>query len=123
LTSPTLRRGRPSTDRCPTTPSLPHRLVALRGRPGRLRQRGRKRVAHARSDGGGRAIPRGEDERPRHRRRDGRDRRRPRKLRGPGERANAQLKTWRILRRLRCCPLLAGQLVKTVLVLQLREAG
>lgn len=45
------------------------------------------------------------------------------KLRGPGERANAQLKTWRILRKLRCCPLLAGQLVKAILVLQLREAG
>jgi Helix-turn-helix of DDE superfamily endonuclease/DDE superfamily endonuclease len=27
------------------------------------------------------------------------------KLRSPGERANAQLKTWRILRKLRCCPL------------------
>ena len=26
------------------------------------------------------------------------------KLRSPGERANAQLKTWRILRKLRCCP-------------------
>jgi DDE superfamily endonuclease len=26
------------------------------------------------------------------------------KLRAPGERANAQLKTWRILRKLRCCP-------------------
>ncbi len=45
------------------------------------------------------------------------------KLRGPGERANAQLKTWRILRKLRCCPLLAGQLVKAILVLQVREAG
>uniref|UniRef100_UPI003D7103F6 transposase family protein n=1 Tax=Nonomuraea sp. bgisy101 TaxID=3413784 RepID=UPI003D7103F6 len=45
------------------------------------------------------------------------------KLRGPGERANAQLKTWRILRKLRCCPLLAGQLVKAILILQLREAG
>lgn len=45
------------------------------------------------------------------------------KLRGPGERANAQLKTWRILRKLRCWPLLAGQLVKAILVLQLREAG
>ncbi|WP_431898901.1 transposase family protein, partial [Nonomuraea sp. bgisy101] len=44
------------------------------------------------------------------------------KLRGPGERANAQLKTWRILRKLRCCPLRAGQLVKAILVLQLREA-
>jgi len=27
------------------------------------------------------------------------------KLRGPGERANAQLKSWRILPKLRCCPL------------------
>ncbi|SDM35215.1 DDE superfamily endonuclease [Nonomuraea maritima] len=45
------------------------------------------------------------------------------KLRGPGERANAQLKTWRILHKLRCCPLLAGQLVKAILVLQLRDAG
>jgi hypothetical protein len=31
------------------------------------------------------------------------------KLRAPGERANAQLKTWRILRKLRCCPPLAGR--------------
>ena len=30
-------------------------------------------------------------------------------LRAPGERANAQLKTWRILRKLRCCPWRAGQ--------------
>ena len=26
------------------------------------------------------------------------------KLRAPGEKANAQLKTWKILTRLRCCP-------------------
>ncbi len=26
------------------------------------------------------------------------------KLRAPGERANAQLKTWKILTKLRCCP-------------------
>ena len=39
-------------------------------------------------------------------------------LRGPGERANAQLKTWRILRRLRCCPGKAGQLAKAIHVLQ-----
>lgn len=45
------------------------------------------------------------------------------KLRAPGEHANAQLKTWRILHKLRCCPLLAGQLVKAILVLQLCEAG
>jgi hypothetical protein len=40
------------------------------------------------------------------------------RLRGPGERANAQLKTWRILRKLRCCPRRAGQLAKAIHVLQ-----
>jgi len=44
------------------------------------------------------------------------------RLRGPGERANAQLKTWRILRKLRCCPRYAGKLAKAIHVLQLREA-
>jgi hypothetical protein len=44
------------------------------------------------------------------------------KLRAPGERANAQLKTWRILRKLRCCPWRAGQLAKAIHVLQAREA-
>jgi hypothetical protein len=44
------------------------------------------------------------------------------KLRAPGERANAQLKTWRILRKLRCCPWRAGQLARTIHVLQIREA-
>jgi hypothetical protein len=44
------------------------------------------------------------------------------KLRGPGERANAQLKAWHILRKLRCCPWRAGQLAKAIHVLQLREA-
>ena len=44
------------------------------------------------------------------------------KLRSPGERANAQLKTWRILRKLRCCPWRAGQLAKAIHVLQAREA-
>jgi DDE superfamily endonuclease/Helix-turn-helix of DDE superfamily endonuclease len=43
------------------------------------------------------------------------------KLRGPGERANAQLKTWRILRKLRCCPWQAGKLAKAIHVLQARE--
>ena len=33
-------------------------------------------------------------------------------LRAPGERANAQLKSWHILRNLRCCPWRAGQLAK-----------
>jgi len=43
------------------------------------------------------------------------------KLRAPGERANAQLKTWKILTRLRCCPWRAGQIAKAVLVLQAHE--
>ena len=42
-------------------------------------------------------------------------------LRSPGERANAQLKTWRILRKLRCCPWKTGQLAKAIHVLQIRE--
>ncbi len=44
------------------------------------------------------------------------------KLRAPGERTNAQLKNWRILRKLRCCPWRAGQLAKAIHVLQIREA-
>jgi hypothetical protein len=43
-------------------------------------------------------------------------------LRSPGERANAQLKDWRILRKLRCCPWRAGQLAKAIHALQIREA-
>ena len=43
------------------------------------------------------------------------------KLRSPGERANAQLKAWRILRKLRCCPWRAGKLAKAIHVLQLKE--
>ena len=43
------------------------------------------------------------------------------RVRGPGERGNAQLKTWRILRKLRCCPWRAGQLAKAIYVLQARE--
>jgi hypothetical protein len=45
------------------------------------------------------------------------------RLRAPGERANAQLKTWHILRRLRCCPWRAGQIAKAIHVLQIREIG
>ena len=44
------------------------------------------------------------------------------RLRGPGERANAQPKTWKILRKLRCCPWRASKLAKAIHVLQLREA-
>lgn len=44
-------------------------------------------------------------------------------LRSPGERANAQLKSWRILRKLRCCPWRAGQLAKAIHVLQTRETN
>jgi hypothetical protein len=40
----------------------------------------------------------------------------------PGECANAQLKTWHILDKLRCCPWRAGQLAKAIHVLQIREA-
>jgi DDE superfamily endonuclease len=42
-------------------------------------------------------------------------------LRSPGERANAQLKNWHILRKLRCCPWKAGQLAKAIHVLQAHE--
>ena len=37
--------------------------------------------------------------------------------RGPGERANAQLKSWKILRKIRSCPTQGTDLVKAVLVL------
>ncbi|WP_433204946.1 transposase family protein [Nocardia sp. CA-107356] len=43
------------------------------------------------------------------------------KLRGCGERANAQLKSWKVLHKLRCCPHKAGALVKAIHVLQDRE--
>ena len=45
------------------------------------------------------------------------------RLRGPGERANAQLKNWRILRKLRCCPHRAGHLAKAIHVLHQRETA
>ena len=44
------------------------------------------------------------------------------KLRAPGERANAQLKTWRILRKLRCCPWRAGQLARAIHALEIHAA-
>jgi hypothetical protein len=43
------------------------------------------------------------------------------RLRAPGERASAQLKTWHILRKLRCCPWRTGQIAKAIHVLQTRE--
>jgi hypothetical protein len=45
------------------------------------------------------------------------------RLRAPGERANAQLKSRRALRKLRCCPWRAGQLAKAIHVLQTCEIG
>jgi len=36
------------------------------------------------------------------------------RLRTPGERANAQLKTWHILRKLRCCPWQAASIAKAI---------
>jgi hypothetical protein len=44
------------------------------------------------------------------------------KLRAPGERANALLKNWRILRKLRCCPWRAGQLAKAIHALEINAA-
>jgi hypothetical protein len=43
------------------------------------------------------------------------------KLRGPGERANAQLKSWRVLRKVRCSPHRATDLARAIHVLQNRE--
>lgn len=43
------------------------------------------------------------------------------KIRALGERANATLKTWKILARLRCCPQRATALVAAIFVLQLAE--
>ena len=45
------------------------------------------------------------------------------RLRAPGERANAQLKTWKILTKLRSCPHRAGHLVKAIHVLHNRETA
>ena len=45
------------------------------------------------------------------------------RLRAAGERANAQIKSWRILRKLRCCPWRAGRLAKAIHVLQACEIG
>lgn len=44
------------------------------------------------------------------------------KLRAPGERANAQLKNWKILRKLRCCPWRAGKLAKAIHTLEIHAA-
>jgi hypothetical protein len=44
------------------------------------------------------------------------------RLRAPGERANAQLKTWGILRKLRCCPWRAGQLAKAIHTLEIHTS-
>jgi hypothetical protein len=41
--------------------------------------------------------------------------------RGPGERANAQLKSWKVLRRIRSCPTRATDLVNAVQVLILAD--
>ena len=44
------------------------------------------------------------------------------KLRAPGERANAQFKTWKFLFKLRCCPWRTGKLAKAIHVLLLHAA-
>ena len=45
------------------------------------------------------------------------------RLRAPGERANAQLKTWHLLPKLRYCPWRAGQIAKAIYILQTQEIG
>ena len=44
------------------------------------------------------------------------------RFRALGEGANAQLKAWKILSKLRCCPWRAGKLAKAIHVLQLHAA-
>jgi hypothetical protein len=44
------------------------------------------------------------------------------KLRSPGERANARLKTWHVLRKVRCCPWRAGKLAKAIHALEIHAA-
>jgi DDE superfamily endonuclease len=44
------------------------------------------------------------------------------KLRAPGERANARLKAWRILRTLRCCPWRTGKIAKAIHTLEIHAA-
>jgi hypothetical protein len=44
------------------------------------------------------------------------------RLRGLGERANAQLEAWRILRKLRCCPWRTGQLARAIHTLEIHAA-
>jgi hypothetical protein len=45
------------------------------------------------------------------------------KLRAPGERAMARLKSWKLLHKLRCSPSKTGHLVKAIAVLANREAA
>jgi hypothetical protein len=45
------------------------------------------------------------------------------RLRGPGERANAQLKYWRVLHKVRVSPRRVGRLAKAIHVLQNYEAA
>ena len=42
--------------------------------------------------------------------------------RGPGERVNAELKNWRILRKIRSCPSNASELVAAVQTLMIASA-
>ncbi len=43
------------------------------------------------------------------------------RLRGPGERAFAELKKWRILRKLRCGPFQATQIARAIATLNVQE--
>jgi hypothetical protein len=80
----------------------------------------RKRAWSPWPTGDTRAVP---ERKPRTRGRTSQNRRKkptaPTRTPRPGERANAQLKTWDILDKLRCCPWKAGQLAKAIHALRL----
>ena len=92
---------------------LRHRARAGRRRPGHpLADKGYRGARHALTPYKGKSKPESRKQANKARA----------KLRAPGERGNAQLKGWKILRKLRCCPWRAGQITKAILVLQTREA-
>jgi hypothetical protein len=117
----------------PTLPGSRHDMGAARehGIIDALNQAGVRTIADRAYQGGGPAI-----EVPQRRLRVDADTGRYRRLsknqkavnvaharqRGPGERVNAELKNWRILRKIRSCPRRASQLVAAVQTLMIVEA-
>jgi hypothetical protein len=88
-----------------------HRARAGRRRPGHPRHKGYQGAAHAKTPYKGKNKPQSQKD----------ANRAHAKPCAPGERANAQLKAWKILGKLRCCPWRAGQIAKAILVLQAHE--